>query len=97
MARKNSKKYAIVYQAGIANVFQVNCFNDANYGRNANRVLQDCFKFAEWYCRGLMQAGCLVGMFSCNKAGDITEQKWTQGLDDCPFRDSVKFYSNVKN
>jgi hypothetical protein len=97
MARKNSKKYAVVYQAGIANIFQVDCFNACAYGRNAKRILQHSFVAIEWFARGLMQAGAKVGMFSCNKAGDISEMKWTIGLEDCPFRSNIKLFSNVRN
>ena len=79
------RKYALVYQAGIANVFEVQCFNLSPYGRDAKRVLQQAFEPCEHFARGLAQAGHLVMTMGCNMAGDITEMQWTDNLDDLPF------------
>ena len=83
------KKAVLVYQAGIANVFEVASFNLSDYGRDAKRILQASFHTCETFARGLGHAGYLVGTASCNKAGDITGLPWTKGTTDCPFRDSA--------
>lgn len=81
---------ALVYQAGIANVFEVNSFNAAPNERKAKRLLQHAFHPCEWFTRGMMEAGATVRVFSCNRAGDIAHVPWAEGLEDCPFRDSAK-------
>jgi len=73
---------ALVYQAGIANVF------DKTPG-SFRRLLQSDFRSCEFYVRGMKEAGCTVTVYSCNKAGDIAHVPWTLGLDDCPFRDKA--------
>ena len=89
-------RIVLVYQAGIANVFKVDSFNMADdgtmkpEGRNPIRLLQHAFDPCYWYARGLAAAGCPVMTASCNRAGDIANQVWTEGLDDCPFRDKAK-------
>jgi hypothetical protein len=85
-----NKKAVIVYQAGIANVFEVECFNMAPYGREAVHIMQSDFRSCESYARGLKHAGYTVAVASCNKAGDVAHQTWIAGLDDCPFRDEAR-------
>ncbi len=86
---------ALVYQAGIANVFELTCRHDlenpeARTGP-AKRLLLHAFQPCIWFVRGM--AGWpeefLVRTFACNRAGDIKEAPWTAGLDDCPFRDNA--------
>jgi hypothetical protein len=77
----------LVYQAGIANVFEVDCFNLANYGREAKRVLQPDFRTCETFARGLAYAGWKVASAQCNQAGDIAEARWSADLDTAPFSD----------
>lgn len=88
------KKAMLVYQAGIANVFQVDSFNINPYGRNAKRLLQHAFSACEWYCRGLEQAGITIHAASCNRGGDIKDLVWTFDLDAAPF--SEKFSLSPK-
>ena len=95
MATKRNKKYALVYQAGIANVFRVNCFNQANYGRNATRILQLDFHTCEMFCTGLMEAGAKVARFYCNQAGDITNSRWDTTEENAPFTEAMHFKPNV--
>jgi len=83
------KRAVLVYQAGIANVFEVDCFNMSDYGREAKRLLQSDFRACEYFARGLAYAGYHVGSASCNRAGDITHTKWSHGLQDCPFRENA--------
>lgn len=83
------KKAILVYQAGIANVFEVESFNIADEGRNARRCYQGDFHGAIWYARGLAAAGCIVRTAACNQAGDIAQSTWTLDLDSQPFSDRL--------
>ena len=82
-------KYCLVYQAGIANIFKVKCFNLADFGRNAKRILQADFRTCENFARGLVEAGCTVKSCHCNKAGDIVSMKWRENLEEAPFYDNM--------
>ena len=84
-----NKSAVVVYQGGMANVFEVDSFNLSDYGREARRITQSDFRTCEVFARGLGHAGYRIGSASCNKAGDISKQKWTHGLADCPFRDDA--------
>jgi len=75
----------LVYQAGIANVFEVDCFNLNTTGRNAKRILQADFRTCESFARGLAHAGFKVASVYCNQAGDITHSLWAENLEDAPF------------
>ncbi len=86
----NPDQYALVYQAGIANVFKVDCLNLRSYGREAKRVMQSSHRTCENFIRGLMQAGCTVGVLACNKAGDITNSKW-EDHGSFPFDEQFDF------
>lgn len=77
MARKRSKRYMLVYQASIANVFRVNSFNLSDHGRDATRVFQGSFHTAQSICWGLGLAGCTVRSACCNKTGDVTGSHWS--------------------
>lgn len=80
-------KAVLVYQAGIANVFSVYCWNMAEFGRDAKRLLQSDFRTCEAFARGLAVAGVSVTSMACNQAGDIATAKWTDNLVDQPFSD----------
>ena len=71
---------ALVYQAGIANVFEM---------PSKDRLIQADFRSCEYFCRGLIAAGVNVKIWSCNMVGDIKSQIWAVGLDDCPFREQA--------
>ena len=93
-----TERAALVYQAGIANVFQVDCLNCADFGRNAARLMQSSFLACEHFAQGLGAAGTKVATFSCNKAGDIIDARWTEGIQDCPFRNETNpVWRNVLN
>lgn len=77
------KRFALVYQAGIANVFELT-------EDTVSRILQHAFAACEWFCHGLIAAGETVEVYSCNRAGDIAAADWTRGLSDCPFRDAAR-------
>jgi hypothetical protein len=86
----------LVYQAGIANVFQVDCFNLSNHGREAKRLMQGDFRTCETFSRGLGKAGTLVASAVCNEAGDIKDSQWSEDFESAPFRESFSpVYCNV--
>lgn len=85
-----SRKAVLVYQAGIANVFEVDSFNANPAGRNAKRLLQHAFSPCEYYAQGLARAGYKVASMHCNQAGDITNAVWSEALEDAPFEDKFK-------
>lgn len=80
----------LVYQAGIANVFMVECANLAPFGREAKRLMQGDFRTCEAYARGLADAGVYVHSAACNRAGDIRDEQWTYDLDSQPFSNKFR-------
>lgn len=81
------KQAVLVYQAGIANVFEVQCFNMSDFGRDAKRLLQGTFGQCEMFAHGLKAAGVMVVSAHCNMAGDIINAHWSDFLLDAPFND----------
>ena len=81
------KTYSLVYQAGIANVFQV---TDSGFTHKRTRVLQASFRSCEDFARGLVEAGCKVDSLQCNMAGDCVNGDWSANLDDAPFSDEFR-------
>jgi len=77
----------LVYQCGIANVFRVESYNLADYGRDAERLTQHCFAHCEAFAQGLVEAGWGVKSAACKQAGDIAKARWTDDLDAQPFSD----------
>ena len=88
--QKRVRKAVLVYQGGIANVFAVESFNMADFGRDARRLLQADFRSCEWFARGLAAAGAKIASAHCNMAGDITHQPWSDDLDSAPFREEQR-------
>lgn len=78
--------FFLVYQSGIANLFQVPSLEFYAEGRN-KRVFQGDFRTAEAMARGAILAGGEVRVASCNVAGDIADLVWAQGMSNCPFRE----------
>lgn len=74
-------KLVLVYQAGVANVFQI----QSDGARK--RLLQASFRECEWFMRGAQHAGAEVDVAACNRAGDIANADWTRDLDSQPFHD----------
>ena len=87
------KRFMLVYQAGIANVFQVKSFNLSDFGRNAKRIYQGDFRTAEAIGKGIQAAGGLLRIAGCNMAGDITKARWTEDLDSLPFSESFAYHN----
>lgn len=81
-------RFALVYQAGIANLFRVDCFNLSDFGRNAQRVFQGDFRTAEMMAHGAGLAGAVVMSVACNRAGDVRSADWSDDLESQPFSDS---------
>ena len=84
------QRAALVYQAGIANVFEVDSFNLADFGRNARRLQQADFRTCESFARGLKAAGVQVMTAACNQAGDIASSHWTDNLSEQPFSEQFR-------
>ena len=80
-------KAMLVYQAGIANVFSIECFNLADFGRDAQLLYQGAFQGAANFTLGMQAAGVIVKTAACNQAGDISNALWSQDLDSQPFSD----------
>lgn len=83
--------YALVYQAGIANVFKCQIhpiLTNADASRR-QRVLQGDFRQCGNFCLGLREAGCQVIPAWCNKAGDISISLWHfKDFNRAPFCES---------
>ncbi len=70
------QSFALVYQCGIANVFKTG----QDYPQ---RVLQGAFTECESFCRGLLQAGCVVSVYHADMAGDCSSLiHWARGAGD---------------
>lgn len=83
------RRYMLVYQAGLANVYCVRAFNLSDYGRDANLIYQGDFRSAECISFGLGMAGHIVRYAHCNMAGSIVNQTWSDDMDSAPFRESM--------
>ncbi len=82
------KKLMLVYQAGIANLFEVDTFSLApTQPCTRRRIYQGDFRTAENIAIGAKIAGAEVRTAGCNMAGDIAECIWTYELDELPFSD----------
>ena len=84
--------FALVYQAGIANVFEVRCANYGTFGRDAERMYQGDFRSAETFAHGLLAGDPKALMFTgqCNMAGDIAHQPWSEDLNAAPFSEKFR-------
>lgn len=89
---------ALVYQGGIANVFDLRSPRDdtpelapftGDPARERRLLYQGAFETAVAYARGLKAAGVEVLTFGCNRAGDVTGADWTADLSDLPFADRL--------
>ncbi len=82
-------KIVLVYQSGIANVFEVDAFTLQDHHRYAERLLQADFRTCASFARGCGAAGATVRTASCNVAGDCAKVEWYMGTDGTPFRDEA--------
>lgn len=76
---------ALVYQGGIANVFDTSATGKPLLRK---RILQGDFRTCEAFTRGLLAAGVEVTSLYCNQAGEIIEADWYSPLNDAPFNES---------
>lgn len=68
----------IVYQAGIANVFE-----------NKRRLLQADFRTCEMFCRGAQAMGAAIVPAWANVAGDVSLAEWHYtDFENAPFNES---------
>jgi hypothetical protein len=88
--------FCLVYQAGIANVFEEIPVRDTRSQASTGltirsdrvRVLQSDFRACESFCRGLKRAKKTVRVAWCNEAGDIQESFWRfSDFSSAPFSD----------
>jgi hypothetical protein len=82
-------KIMLVYQGGIANVFRVESFNLADYGRDAVLLFQHAFEPCIAFANGCGAAGATVKTAACNRAGDVRKARWTEDLTSQPFAGSL--------
>ncbi len=87
---ENPEYAVLVYQAGIANVFAVDCLNMRANGRTERRLIQSDFRTCETYCLGLAAAGIKVASAGCNMAGDIARLDWSSDLEAQPFYEKFR-------
>jgi hypothetical protein len=88
---KKVKKAMVVYQGGMANLFEVKCFNLNPFGRNAKSIYQGTFDECNKIAFGMELAGAKIKVAGCNMAGDIQDFQWTDNLDDLPFSCSFQY------
>lgn len=68
----------LVYQAGIANVFEVEVIGLTPPARgNTTCLMQGTFSTCRWFALGLKAAGVEVSTAWCNQAGNIIGADWT--------------------
>ena len=84
-----TKRYMLVYQGGIANVFEVSAFVMEDKRRNAKRVLQHTFEVCRYFAAGAGCAGAMVRTAYCNEAGDIAKSTWNEDRDAAPFSEKA--------
>lgn len=81
--RTRIRQFALVYQGGIANVFEM---QDRMPPR---RVMQGTFLACEVYATALMEMGAEMEVHFCNMAGDIRLEAWDTTREAAPFTDSM--------
>jgi hypothetical protein len=81
------KRVVLVYQVGIANVFEVSHMAMDPHDRCTRHLYQGDFRSAESIAIGLKLAGTMVTSMACNMLGDIRECRWDTEMDEAPFSD----------
>ena len=72
--------YVLVYQNDFANVFHVATMNRLASKRGLTMLVMDGpYTPAEWFCRGLVEAGAAVRVAHCDMYGDIGNKDWEPG------------------
>ena len=84
------KNIILVYQAGIANLFEIN----RNFGRKL--IYQGDFRSAECIAYGMKLAGVKISVRACNQAGDISALYWSTDLENQPFSDKFQYKHLLK-
>jgi len=87
----NKHSFCLVYQAGIANVFEVEHCSPLAKERGETRLIhQGDFDWASAMAQGAAYAGAKVRTYACNKAGNIREIDWSEDLVNQPFSDKFR-------
>lgn len=68
----SQKRYALVYQNGIANVFDMD-------GDTPRRICQHAFDYCEAFCAGLAACGGAISVHHCDVLGEIVSLDWLDG------------------
>ena len=84
------RRIVLVYQCGIANVFEVDRLSTQPDGRNARRLYQHAFGPCEDFARGCAAMGAVVRTAHCAECGDISQRPWSADLGDAPFSDKFR-------
>lgn len=71
-----TRRIVLVYQVGIANVFEVDRFSRHPERRNGRGLLQYDYHSCEMFARGMGAAGCIVRTMHCDMAGDCSQFTW---------------------
>jgi hypothetical protein len=68
------RKFVLVYQVGIANVFE-------RTADGVTRKMQHAYRPCEDFARGLLAADCAVDVMHCDVAGDVASfaDEWKPG------------------
>jgi hypothetical protein len=73
------KRIVLVYQVGIANVFEVDRFSRHAGRRNGRRLLQSDYHSCAMFARGMGATGYVVRTMNCDMAGDCARFTWEPG------------------
>lgn len=74
-----ARRITLVYQAGIANVFET------TLPSQAKRLLQGTFDQCRYFALGCGAMGAIVRSAHCNEAGDITDREWRDDVENAVF------------
>jgi hypothetical protein len=86
---ENGNNIMLVYQGGLANVFEV------EPGKPPKRLMQHAYSPCIWFARGMGAAGRIVRTAHCEVAGDCANVDWTPGRGDI-FADARVLNNRVK-
>jgi hypothetical protein len=82
-------KAMLVYQGGIANLFEVDELTLEPVGRNARGLYQGDFYSAHKLAQGMGMAGATIRTAHCNQAGNIAGSVWSCDMEDAPFSEKL--------
>ena len=77
-----SKLFALVYQCGIANLFDITRVDALGRDTGIVRVYQGDYRGAESIANGAILVGAKVIVWHSDVTGDCTQAQWLQGAGD---------------